>query len=359
MKKLNIILLFAVILISGCERQPVPDQIPFSVKSNFNLLQEKPQFVFYLNFKNMRQSNFWAENISDSILNAEKTFGSLLGTFKTATGASISDGLDELYYSNSWSGENAIVLKGIFDKNKLNAFLQNDTMFTKTKHPDGAIVYMHTENHLYFFFKDNFTICASNHPSQIDAMYAAKDTSRTGLMLNDELIKSIQPIVYKENLWMVSTEKMFIRGIFMNFVESKMGENAVDKGIDVDTLFKQTPGKDSVSKTDEILMNRLHERINSISFSAKMKANLDIIVQFECTDVKAAQYIQKVINGLISLSRINTAIRKEKEPAAVESMLDNIEIKTYDSSVHVNIKVTKENINAFRKSSFLTQPAQK
>ncbi len=108
------IFIFLTVL-NSCNFKPDPQPLPLSVSSTLNLLQENPQFVMYLNFKSMRRTEFWKKNISDSLLNAEKTFGSLLHTFKLATGASISDGLDELYYSNSWFGENAIVMKGILD----------------------------------------------------------------------------------------------------------------------------------------------------------------------------------------------------------------------------------------------------
>ena len=118
------VLFLFFLTINSCNVKPESQPLPISVKSTLNLLQENPQFVMYMNFKNMRRTDFWKGNVSDSLLNAEKTFGSLLNTFKTATGASISDGLDELYYSNSWFGENAIVIKGVLDQNKLSAFLE-------------------------------------------------------------------------------------------------------------------------------------------------------------------------------------------------------------------------------------------
>lgn len=107
----------------------------------------------YLNFKSMRRTEFWKKNISDSILNAEKTFGSLLNTFKVSTGASISEGLDELYYSNSWFGENAIVLKGIFNRTTLDTLLARDSVFSITKSRDGTNIYVNNENGLYFSSK--------------------------------------------------------------------------------------------------------------------------------------------------------------------------------------------------------------
>ncbi len=230
-KFLNIVfILFASVFLFSCSKNPTPEPIPLSVKSNFNLLQKDPQFVLYINFKSMNKTAFWKQNVSDSLLNSERTFGSLLNTFKTATNASISDGLDELYYSNSWMGENSIVLKGIFDKKKLDGYLENDSNFTKTKYNDGTIVYMKTDNRLYFFFKDNVTICASNYLNIIDEMMAVKDTSNTGLASNTEMVNTIEKIFHKESLWMISKEQMFIRGIFVNFLQSKLESQGLTDG---------------------------------------------------------------------------------------------------------------------------------
>lgn len=343
------LLIISVFVFSSCDKKPVPENLPSSVKSEFNLLQDNPQFVMYMNFKEMRNTEFWKTNISDSVLNAERTFGSMLATFKEATGASLSEGLDEIYLSNSWTGENAVILKGIFNKDKLYSFLKNDTTFTENKRPEG-IIYMHKENHLFFFFKDNFTICASNHPSQIDKMLSVRDTSKTGLLTNDKFMNAIELINFKSNVWLVSTEKTFIRGIFMNFVESKFGERAPDMSREIDTLFlNENPNADTLSETDKIIINKLHERINSISFSGRMKNDFTFAAQIECTDEKSATYLNNLITGLISLSKLNLAIKKEENFSAMEKLLNDIKVNSYENSVQINVKITNENINDFRK----------
>ena len=83
------VLFLFFLTINSCNVKPESQPLPISDKSTLNLLQENPQFVMYMNFKNMRRTDFWKGNVSDSLLNAEKTFGSLLNTFKTASGGSI------------------------------------------------------------------------------------------------------------------------------------------------------------------------------------------------------------------------------------------------------------------------------
>lgn len=345
------IILFSF-LFSSCGIKPSPEKLPLSVKSNFALLHKDPQFVMYLNFKSMRTTGFWKEFVSDSILSAENTLGNLLNSFKTATGATISNGLDELYYSNTWLGTNAIVLKGIFDKSKIDSYLEKDTLISKNLRPDRSTIYTFKNNNLMFFFKDNFTLCASNYPAQIDDMLGVKDTSNTGLLQNAEMLKVIDELIYKEELFMVTAEKTFIRGIFANFVESKLSKSN-KSNVPLDTSDSKS---DTLSKTDELMMNKIYKNINSIGFSAKMKDDLNFIIQFSCVDEKSSEYLDKLFSGLITLSRLTSSAKKEKNPSATEKILDAMEIKTYGNSLMVYIKINKDNINEFRKNTLLSQP---
>ena len=352
-RQVKILILVLMFLISfSCSDKPVAEKLSVSVKSNFALLHKDPQFVMFLNFKSMRTTNFWKEFVSDSLLSAENTLGSLLYSFKATTGATISDGLDELYYSNSWLGNNSIVLKGLFDKSKINAYLEHDTLIIKTQRPDGNTVYMFKNNNLLFFFKDNFTICASNYPNQIDDMLSVKDTSNTGLLQNPEMMKAIDELIYKDNLFMVTAEKTFIRGIFANYVESKLSSNYKMK----DPFDTTNTGTDSLSKTDELIMNKIYKNINSIGFSAKMKNDLNLVIQFELTDAKSTEYLEKLFSGLITLSKLTGSTKNEQNQSATEKILDKIELKNFDNSLFMNIKINKDNINEFRKNSLLSKP---
>ena len=354
---LTLLSLLILIIFYSCDKKPIPEELPESVRKNLNLLQEEPQFIMYMNFRTMRASEFWNNNISDSLLNAERTFGSMLNTFKVATGASISKGLDEMYYSNSWVGENAVVLKGVFDRNKLNAFLEKDTMFSKTEYSDSIVIYMHADNNLYFFFKDNFTLCASNYIRQIDKMIEVRDTSHFGLLLNKRMMKAIEEANYKDNLWMVSTEKSFIRGIFVNFIESKIGGASGDERYETDSLlFKEEGENDSLDEDEYLMINKLYKGVNSIAFSAKMRNDLKFLIQCECVDERVAKYFVKVLNGMITISRLSSAFQKDNGKSETEKILESININRYDSSVFVDITITNENIAEFRKNVLLSQP---
>jgi hypothetical protein len=353
--KKNGILIFIVFFVSiplfnSCNFKPQPEPLPLSVHANLNLLQENPQFVMYLNFKAMRRTEFWKKNISDTLLNAEKTFGSLLNTFKLATGASVSEGLDELYYSNSWFGENAIVLKGIFDKNKLNDYLSNDSIFSITKYKDGTKIYIKNDNGLYFFFKDDFTICASNYLKQIDVMMVTKDTSVAGLLLNQKVFDAIQNIIYKENLWMVSTEKIFIRGIFQNFVETTSDSKLSDS----DSLNNSEPLlNDSTISDEKHPIENLYKSLSAVSFSAKMSNEIKFLIQGDCINDKSAKYLKSILNGVITVAKLSSA---GNDKAASSKIFDRLKLERYDNSVFIELYVDDNNLQELRKTNLINEP---
>lgn len=337
-----------LILFQCCSFKPEPEALPLSVHATLNLLQENPQFVMYLNFKSMRRTGFWQKNISDSLVNAEKTFGSLLNTFKLATGSSVSDGLDELYYSNSWFGENSIVLKGIFDRNKLNEYLETDSIFSVMKSPERQNIYVKNDNGLYFFFKDDFTICASNYLKQIDAMIATRDTSVTGLLLNTKVYETIQDIIYKEDLWMVSSEKIFIKGIFQNFIEATGGGAAISEA---DTA---TSDADSALLDKKITVENLYKKLTAISFSAKMSDNLKLLVQGECENDESAKYLRSILNGMLTVAKLSFS-GKDKS-SSKSGIFDKLNLERYGNSVFVELTVDESNIQELRKTNLMNEP---
>lgn len=341
------ILLLTLIFIQ-CNQKPEPDPLPLSVKSSLNLLQNNPQFVMYINFKNMRRTEFWEKNISDSLLNAEKTFGSLLNTFKLATGASITDGIDELYYSNSWFGENAIILKGVLDKKKLNDYLLSDSIFSIATNSIGKTVYIKNDNGLYFYFRDDNTICASNYLKQLDAMMNASDTAEGGVLSNHKVYKAVENVIYKKDLWMVSTEKLFIRGILLNFIESNTGIELPDE----DTSIAQIDSLPNESKAEENLrsIENLYKNIETVSFCSQMDKNLKLLIQSECIDDNSSRHLKSLLNGFLTVSKLNS-IKSSNDN--INRILENLKLNRYDNSVYIELDVDDENIKEMNKLNII------
>ena len=339
----------------ACSRKLTPEPLQISTKQIFALLQENPQFIMYMNFKNMRGTEYWRNFINDSLLKAESSFGGLLNTFARITQTTISTNLDELYFTNSWYEENAIVLRGAFDRNTIYNYLHTDTLFIKINRDDGIVLYTYKPTQMFFFFKDNFTLCASSSLVQIDKMVAVTDTSKSGLLLNDKLMQYISQILYKEHFWLITAEKTFVRAIFLNLVESNKTPSGRDTTALLDSaVIKNKSRLDSLNQLENTAINKLHQKITYVSFSGKMRNDLRVMIQFGCNNEEDVDYVYKFFSGVISAIKIGSSFNKSDKNQELFKMLDQIDLKIQDSTIYIRFIVTKDNINQIRKLKPLT-----
>lgn len=334
-------------LIVNCSKKLDPDPLGLTLKQNLALLQSDPQFVMYFNFKKMRDTEFWGKFISDSLFNAERNFGSFLNLLKEATGAGITNGIDELYFSNSWIGDNALVVKGTFDKKRIDDYVSKDTLYTKINYPNGTVVYKQTETNFNFYFKNGFTVCASNYLRHIESTFTVADTSQTGLLSNAGLMKEIERIKYKENLWMISNQKLFIRGIFENFSDMNKPEakNRLPSG-ENDSLplapQPETSGQDGSSD-----LYSIYKKINAVSFSLKMTGELEIVMQNECENNESARELKNRFEAVIALAKLSSSFAGKK-PGPVIKLLDKIDIDVFDKTTLLDAKLNEKDVTDIR-----------
>lgn len=339
-----VIIVNCSLFIANCGKKLDPDPLPLTVKQNLALLQTDPQFVMYFNFKKMRDTKFWEQFLSDSVFSAERNFGGFLNLINQAAGVSISNGIDEMYFSNSWIGDNAMVVKGTFDRKRVNEYVSADTLYTKIDYPNGITVYKQVDANLNFYFKDDFTLCASNYLKQIENTFTVTDTSTAGLLTNFNLLKEIEQIKHKDNLWMISNQKLFIRGIFENFSDMNKKKSSVLPGSE--------PG-DSLSLSDTTQnenMNELfsiYKKINSVAFSLKMTDDIEIIMQNQCEDNTSATELKNRMEAVIALAKLSTTLSGKKPPPAIK-LLDKVETEVYDNTVILEAKLSESDIKELR-----------
>ena len=349
MKNTNIkgfVLVFVICLLvfsAGCGKKLDPDPLPLTVKQNLALLQSDPQFVMYFNFKKMRDTKFWEQFISDSLFSAERNFGSFLGILKEATGVSISNGIDELYFSNSWIGENAMVVKGTFDRKKVNDYIAADSLYTRLEYPGGITVFKQVETNFNFYFKDDFTLCGSNYLKQIENTFTVADTSTAGLLTNTTAMKEIERIKYKENLWMFSGQKLFIRGVFENFSDMNKKKKNLPGSLEGDSLTIP----DSTQAEENSQLYDIYKTINALSFSLKMTDELEIVMQNECENPNSATELKNRMEAVIALAKLSTSL-SGKKPSPVIKLLDKVEINVFDNTTLLEARLSEQDVKEIR-----------
>ena len=184
-------------------------------------------------------------------------------------------------------------------------------------------------------------------------MMAAKDTSKTGLLLNQKVIEVINDVTYKQDLWMVSDEKIFIRGIFQNLIESTSGVRLPEN----DTLNDSQGDvlNDSAAEKEKLTIENLYKRFNSISFSADMSENLKFLVQCECINEESSKYLKSILNGLITAAKLSNA---GKQKSSAPKLFDNLKLDRYDNSVFIEMNVDESNLRELRKTKLMNEPGE-
>jgi len=354
MRARSLIFLAAALLTFSCGKTPTPEKLPETIREKFDLIQKEPQFIMYLNFKDMRKTDFWKNVIGDSVLKAESEFGGILDVFFKATGASISEGLDEFILANSWDEKNTIILTGVFNKDKLNGYVKSDSNFTSLS-IQNTTVYVHKEKNLYFYLKENSLICASNYLSRLEETLTVNDTSRKTLNDNPEMIKIIQNTTYKNSIWLVTNQKTFIRGLLMNLTFGNKSSLTPDSTGMSDSSEAEIP--DPRLNQNNTYFETVYQNINSLSLSTKMEDELKVMVQFEFVDGNKADEFTKILNGIITLARLTSGGKTKDEPA--QNVLEDIEVVSGENFSYIRINITSANIEGFRKMNVIGKPEGK
>jgi hypothetical protein len=331
MKKFIPLLLIAVISFA-CSGNPAPERLPVTVKETLKLLNPNPQVVMYFNFDNMRKSNFWKENIGDTLFAAQSETSGIFDIVNKISGVTFSSGLNELYISNSWEGDNTLIIKGSFNKDSIFQNIKKDTSYAVLNTPSGKPVYALKEKNLYFFLWDNSTLAASNYYDRIEEITRITDTtSNAGINQNPELLNAIENSFYKSGMWLVSTDKYFIKETYMLMSEPSMDRSDL---LNADSVFSKKLGK-----FDIILKN-----VTSSALSAKMDNELNLSVQFGFADEKSADESAKLLTSLISLSKLNSP----DKDSPMKKIFEDAQIFPQKTYAILNFTINKKNLQVFR-----------
>jgi hypothetical protein len=163
-------------------------------------------------------------------------------------------------------------------------------------------------------------------------------------LTNTEALKTIDRIKYKDNLWMMSAQKLFIRGIFENFGEiGKPGKQEEPESSGNDTLVKE----DTLQSDRQDLFS-IYKKIAAVSFCLKMTDELNIVMQNECEDDNSASELKGKIEAVIALAKLSSQFSKKK-PSAVLQIFDNVKLSQYGKTLLLEAILDENQITAIRK----------
>jgi hypothetical protein len=180
--------------------------------------------------------------------------------------------------------------------------------------------------------------------TQLEKTFNVKDTSRAGLLTNNDAVKVIEEIKYKDNLWMMSDQKLFIRGIFENFASmNKKNKNKLPRDMTGDTSMVP----DTTAK-DELDISSIYKKVNAVSFSIKMTDALEVVMQNICDDENSANELKNRAEAVIALAKLSAQLSK-KNTSAIIKLLDKVDIKNYDNDLLLETKIDEHQVEDIRK----------
>mgnify|MGYP005821496981 CR=1 FL=1 len=198
--------------------------------------------------------------------------------------------------------------------------------------PSGKSVYAYKEKNLYFILWDNETLAASNYYERIEEITRITDTTKNaGINQNPDLLKAIGESFYKSGMWLVSTDKYFIKETYMLMSEPTMDRSDL---LNADSVFSNKTGK-----FDLILKN-----VTSSALSAKMDNELNLSVQFGFSDVPSANEASQLLTSMISLSKLSLM---DKE-SPINKIYEDVQIFPDKTYAYLIFKINKNNLSVFR-----------
>ena len=237
-----------------------------------------------------------------------------------------------------------MVIKGTFDKNKINDYIKSDTNYSKQTYADNITVYTNSLMHFYFYFKDDFTVCSSNYLDQLEKTFNVKDTTKAGLLTNENALKVIENIKYKDNLWMMSNQKLFIRGIFENFENMSAGK----EGVEQNKIHADSSKIPDSTKKSGFDISSFYQKVTAVAFSVKMSDGLELIMQNICEDENSAAELKNRTEAIIALAKLSAQLSKKKSEAIIK-LLDKIDIRNYDNDLVLGTKIDPRQVEDIRK----------
>jgi hypothetical protein len=158
----------------------------------------------------------------------------------------------------------------------------------------------------------------------------------------------IEGIKYKENLWMMSDQKLFIRGIFENLSQMNKPENEKAPGsLPMDSLFAA-----DTSKNNESVITNLYQKIKAVSFSLKMTDKLDLVMQNECEDVNSAKDLKNRVDGIVALAKLSAQLSLKKQ-SSILKVLDKLNSSVDEKTLFLEMNLDEQQITDIRKQKVL------
>ncbi|MEJ2616069.1 MAG: hypothetical protein P8Z35_14010 [Ignavibacteriaceae bacterium] len=237
----QILILLALFLIGGCEKNEIIEPLTNTQKEALNYLPRESKFVVFLNLEELKKTDFW-DNYFKTSLPGNKIDRQRFRKFEKETG--IGDNFE------NYSG---------FIKENIN----NKSVYTlKGKFPLQ-----------FYFVNDSMLITAGN----LNYIKTVINKTNNSLNNNKSFIRAIKNIRNKKQYWIATDNGEYALNYIRKFFN-----------------FGQ-----------KIPVNNVLKSIESVTFSVKFDNRLDIESKLDCNDSKNAYLLSAAIKGALAMDLLS------------------------------------------------------
>ena len=155
-------LLLALFLIGGCEKNEIIEPLTSTQKEAFNYLPGESRFVVFMNFEELKKTDFWDNYFKSSILE-NKSDEQRFRKFERGTGVGLNKGISKIFISSTRNFRSAALI--ILDKNsrKIKTNFDSYSGFIKENINNKSVYKLNGEFPLQFYFvNDSILLAASS-----------------------------------------------------------------------------------------------------------------------------------------------------------------------------------------------------
>lgn len=307
------VLMLIAIALWQCARERV-EPVSSAMAKQLALLPQSASGLAYINLEKMRQSPFY-EMMRDSMENRmrhDRDFEELV----EATGFDFRKDVNEVYVSfdpnpQKHEGKFLVVAIGNYDPEKIMDFVakkDEENKINEENYSDFTLYRVEDKEHVFCFANQNYAV--GGHEQYVKSWLNNFKEGKADAAAGKELVERIKQLKYKDSAWMTMNTAALM-----------------------DRVMDQMEQQENMQKFDAL------RAVQNVHFSVNVNDEISFDGTGNFSDAEKAQLFHDAIKG--ALATVKLSLSSDRDAVDV---INKIHIKTDDSRVRVDGKMTREDV---------------
>ncbi len=305
MKKIWLLFLLIILSFFGCKRNEEYKPISKNQWEIFAFIPKDSKTVTYLNYENVRSSEFWNGFFKNYFNQSEAKVW--LRYFKRKTGLKLESSINELITSSTLDSKKFLALSLKGDLKKLRKLFNDKSKFS-SKMLAGRKVFQFRKSNseLYFFINDSTLAMFSERKELIDVLGNKNESLRS----NKDFVNLIKKIKQKNHYWTAVNDKRTTAAV-------------IDK---------------IIGNTNDWPGSEVIKSIKQFTLSANLDNNINIQSELICESKKNAYLLTAGISSALAMGIISS------KNNLLGKLTKNLSVSSNNNAVELQMQLSKNEI---------------